>query len=237
MIELPESTLADIRKHASEEYPRECCGVVIVFKGRYRYIACRNVAEDNNNFIIYSEDLVSAEEQGEVLLIVHSHCNIPPVPSQADLVGCEVSQVPWLIVNWPTGAINIIEPKGYKAPLIGREFSHGVLDCYSLVKDYYKEILNIELNSYWRDNQWWHKGQNLYLDNADSGGFVQVNTPETHDVVLMSVSSEVPNHAAIWLGDGTIMHHQTNRLSSRDVYGGWYRKITTHFFRHRSFIK
>ena len=36
------------------------------------------------------------------------------------------------------------------------------------------------------------------------------------------------------LGDGLILHHLQGRLSSRDVYGGYWQKITTHILRHRT---
>ena len=48
----------------------------------------------------------------------------------------------------------------------------------------------------------------------------------------MQVASPVPNHAAVYLGDGLILHHLQGRLSSRDVYGGYWQKITTHILRY-----
>jgi cell wall-associated NlpC family hydrolase len=48
----------------------------------------------------------------------------------------------------------------------------------------------------------------------------------------MQVASPVPNHAAVYLGDGLILHHLQGRLSSRDVYGGYWQKVTTHALRH-----
>lgn len=230
--------LDDIRAHAAIEYPRESCGVVIVRKGRKKYIPCRNIAETNEHFVIHHDDYADAEDKGAVTMIVHSHPDVPPMPSQADLVGCEKSGLPWLIVNWPTGAVHEFKPSGYVPPLYGREFSHGVLDCYTFIRDYYKEVLSIELPDYERPDNWWLKGQNLYLDNFTGAGFqqVDVNAAREHDMLLMMMSAQVPNHAAILLGDGCIAHHQMLRLSSRDVYGGWYRKVTTHAMRHKSLL-
>lgn len=237
MINLPEDIMAEIKEHVSKDFPREACGVVIVLKGKYRYIPARNIAERNEHFVMHPEDWVLAEDTGTPVMIVHSHPNLPAIPSQADLVGCERTQLPWLIVNWPVGNTYQFSPTGYKAPLIGREFLHGVLDCFTLIQDYYEQEVGIKLETPHRDNDWWHKGQNLYLDNATKWGFVRVDIPKQHDILLMQVSSPVPNHGVIWLGDGKILHHNTNRLSSRDVYGGWYRKITTHIFRHKDLLK
>lgn len=236
-MKLPDTVLADIRAHAERDYPRESCGLVVVKKGKARYLPVRNIAEKNEHFVMHPEDQANAEDAGQVITVVHSHPNLPPLPSQADLVGCESSGLPWLIVNWPTGAIHTFQPTGYTAPLYGRQFSHGVLDCYAFIRDYYAQELATELPDFDRPDEWWLKGQNLYLDGFHAAGFERVDgPPKTHDVLLMRVAAPVPNHGAVYLGDGRIGHHQMGRLSSRDVYGGWYEKVTTHVLRHRSLL-
>lgn len=233
-----EEVLDAIKAHAAQSYPKECCGLVIVYRGKLKYVPCRNMSEANDMFVINHEDYAAAEDAGEILEIVHSHCNIGPQPSQADLVGCEKTNKPWIIVSWPTGQIQRIEPSGYKAPLLGRQFFHGVLDCYSLCRDYYREVLSIDIPDFHRDFEWWLKNQNLYMDNFKLAGFVQVPTEELreHDGIIMQVCSPVPNHAAIYIGDNKIIQHVMNRISSRDVYGGWYRKCTVAVVRHRSLM-
>jgi cell wall-associated NlpC family hydrolase len=52
----------------------------------------------------------------------------------------------------------------------------------------------------------------------------------------MQVASPVPNHAGVIDADGHLIHHCHGRLSSRDVYGGYWRHVTTHVLRHRSLI-
>lgn len=234
MAELSPTLMQSIREHAEHDFPRESCGLIMIVKGRRRYFPCRNIAEKNEHFVIHPDDLIAAEDAGTLAMVVHSHPNVAAVPSQADLVGIERSGVPWLIINIPTGEHTVTAPTGYQPPLIGREFLHGVLDCYELIKDYYRIELGIGLPAPQRDDEWWLKGQNLYLDNFESADFERVAIPRQHDVLLMQVASSVPNHGAIFLGDGCILHHQMCRLSSKDVYGGWYRKITTHILRHRS---
>ena len=235
MIELSAPLLAEIRAHAELDYPRESCGLVVVRKGRKRYMPVRNVAERNEHFVMHPQDQADAEDAGEVLLVVHSHPNLPPVPSQADLVGCEASGLPWLIVNWPTGTTHQFAPSGYVAPLYGRQFSHGVLDCYAFIQDYYRQELGIELPDFERPDEWWLKGQDLYQDGFAAAGFERVTGPmQAHDVLLMRVASPVPNHGAVFLGGARIGHHQMGRLSSRDVFGGWYEKVTVATLRHRS---
>lgn len=104
------------------------------------------------------------------------------------------------------GGVVEIEPCGYEAPLVGRPFSHGHLDCIQLVNDYYKRELGIILPNFERHDGWWDDGRSdLYTEGFPKAGFVRVDgEPRKHDVLLMQIRSKnrVPNHAAIYLGDG-----------------------------------
>ena len=48
--------LEEIQKHFEEEYPREGCGVIAIVKGEKKWFPCKNVAEEDNDFVISSED-------------------------------------------------------------------------------------------------------------------------------------------------------------------------------------
>ena len=211
---------------AKKEYPREACGLVIIRKGREVFFPCTNISEDIHNFIISGEQYAEAEDTGEVVGIFHSHCNKSPHPSVADLTSCEKTNKKWYIFGVPSHTWNEFEPKGFAPPLIGREFTHGVLDCYALVRDWYKVEMNLDLPDFVREDGWWIKGQNLYLDNFAKAGFVETDKLEYGVGLLMQINSPVVNHAAVYIGENQIIHHMFNRLSSRDVYGGMYRKNT-----------
>lgn len=226
-----------VRLHAAREQPRESCGVLLIAAGRERYLPCRNMADGANHFIINPSDWARAEDRGEIVAVVHSHVGTPPLPSMADRVQCEQTGLPWIIVNWPTGSVNEFKPERYEAPLVGREFCHGVLDCYSLVRDYYKQECRIELPDFDRDELWWEKGGDLYLDNFETAGFVEVFDPlKKHDVILMQVASSRVNHSAVYLGDAVILQHLMKRLSSRDIYGGYWQKCTRKIVRHQTLL-
>lgn len=232
--------IPEILKHAQENIDVEVCGVVVIFKGREKYIRCRNISEtdSSDHFILHPEDYAKAEDMGEVTHIVHSHPKTNPNPSEADLVGIEKSGLPWIIVNPRTEQYTVTKPSGYTAPLIGRQFVHGTLDCYALVKDYYKETLNIELPEIFRQDDWWHKGQSLYRDNFEKAGFIEVDISgvRKHDCFIISNGSTEPNHAAVYLGDGKILHHVQGRLSSIDVFGGFWLQNTWKTVRHKNLV-
>ena len=230
-----ERTLTDILGHAKREAPRECCGVVIIRHGKERYWPCRNVSSGADQFHLEPRDYAEAEESGDVIAIAHSHVNSSPEPSQADLVSCEATGLPWIIVNVPVGTHYILEPSGFEAPLVGCQFSHGVNDCYSLIRRYYQRTLGIVLPDYERRDDWWHGDEDLYRDNFAAAGFsvIEESALRPHDVILMQLCAPKTNHGAVYLGDSLILHHPMNRLSGRDPYGGFWQKISTHWLRHK----
>lgn len=227
--------LPAVQAHAAECAPRECCGVAVVRKGKLRYFPCRNLhAGAGDVFAIDPADYAAAEEAGTVVAVVHSHVGLPPAPSMADKVGIEDTGLPWLIVNHPVGTWTLTAPEGYAAPYVGRPFVHAVLDCYTLIRDWYARERGIALPDYARADRWWEKGGDLYRQNFADAGFVEIAERELQpgDVILMQAMAPVTNHGAIYLGGNLILQHVMGRLSSRDVWGGAWRKSATHFLRY-----
>ena len=223
-------------KHAKEQDPKESVGVLIIIKGKEQYYPCNNLSTYSQQcFILDPEDYVKADALGEITAIVHSHPVTPPSPSQADKVSCEQSGLKWHIVNPKTETWGYCEPTGYKPPLIGRQWVWGVTDCWSLVRDYYKEQHNIQLLDYQRPTT-----PQDFLDNplfeqyAERTGFRELNKDEKlqkGDVLLMSILHPTLNHVAIFLGDD-ILHHLADRLSTREPYNEWLLKCTGKRYRY-----
>jgi len=222
----------DAERDARDAYPREACGLVVVARGREIYHPCRNVAAGVQHFEIDPADYAEAEDSGTIVGVFHSHPDGTEAASEPDRVGCESSGVPWHILAWPENRWGTIVPSGYAAPLIGREFHHGTLDCYGLIRDWYRIERGVVLSDFQRLNDWWHQGGDLYRAHFAEAGFEAGADLHPGAVLLMQVASPVPNHAAIYLGDDIILHHLHGRLSSRDVYGGFWRKVTTHVLRY-----
>jgi proteasome lid subunit RPN8/RPN11 len=227
----------EILAYAQACDPKEMCGLIHVVKGRKRFYACANIAETpDEHFVLDPADYAAAEDLGEIVAVVHSHPTSRPVASAADQLSCNATGLPWIIVNPKTEEWGGCEPKDFELPYVGREFVFGVVDCYSLCRDWYKREFGLELADFPRRDRFWERGENLYVDGYKSQGFRKVPFEELQygDAILMQLGADLPNHGAIYLGDQQILHHVQGRLSSRDVYGGYYVKSTAMVLRHES---
>lgn len=242
---LTKTIKAAINAHAKECYPRESCGVIV----NGEYIPCTNISPDDAQFEIDVIDLVGAEKEGKIQAYVHSHPDGTTAPSQPDRVQMNLHGLPWVITNGSEMAIH--EPDGYQAPLLGREYHHGLLDCYSLGQDYYQRELGITLNDYKRDDEWWENKDHdpLYLENFKKEGFVEVDTIQRHDTILCRLGRTAHiNHALIFIGDGRlksertddvvgndlVLHHPYGRESLREIFGEQWQRRAAMIVRHKS---
>ena len=222
--------------HAKIEDPKECVGLLLNIRGKEKYFPCRNLSMTAHQcFIIDPEDYVRADNIGEIKAIVHSHPVTPPFPSEADKLGCEQSKLPWHIVNPKTEQWGYYEPCGYKPPLKGRPWVWGVTDCWSLVRDFYKEEIGIELLDYERPvTPQEFNDVPLFERYAERTGFKELDPSETlknGDILLMSIMYNTLNHVAIFL-DGDVLHHLTDRLSCKEPYSAWLQKCTGKRYRY-----
>lgn len=228
---ITEQLKIEILAHAKKSEPQESCGFVVSGQDEFFYYPCENVAGDPESFFeIAPEAYIQTESLGEIVAIVHSHPNGEPVLSIADRQMQDLSQSDWWLVC--NGELHIF-PK--IQPLIGREFIHGTTDCYSIYKDFYY-LAGLDMDEFKRQDYWWEKGENLYLENIEGQGFERLPEDaelQIGDVILMQVGASVPNHAGIYIGNQMVLHHSPNRLSKRDLYDGYWFKHTHSIWRYK----
>ncbi|MDO5650575.1 MAG: Mov34/MPN/PAD-1 family protein [Moraxella sp.] len=258
-MKLTKTLKTAISTHAKTAYPAECCGLIVQIHGKPTYQPCINIAlTPNDQFEIDPADWVRLSELGEIQAIVHSHPNGSAEPSEVDRAQMGVHGMDWVICGYGVHSdeqeyceIKRHKPTSYLSPLVGREYYHGVQDCYSLVRDYYQRELDIDLPDFARNENWWEDENHepLYQNNFEKAGFVQVHDLQKHDVILCRVGrTEHINHALVWLGDGSlnsepvapvvgdslILHHPHGALSRREVFGDSWRRRVSMVVRHRS---
>jgi len=266
------------KSHAISVYPQEACGFVVgdemdgaKIDDNFRainckfmntqYIPCTNIAQiPETTFEIDPITYVTAQEQGTLLAVLHSHISVKredgtyeeasDYPSALDMKSQQASDVPWGIGVCREDFCTDPAYFGDMLPipnLIGRPFRHGVTDCFSLIRDCYrlgKEGMAEQGVPDWpydpftledmpRDFEWWKHGENHYIDNFVQRGFAVISQEEARvgDGFLMSIYSPVPNHGGIYLGDGLGLHHLQWQVSRRESLHLWQRKIT-HWLRY-----
>lgn len=220
----------DIKQHALDEFPRECCGIVKAAE----YVPITNVDADPTNGFTLSRDEMALHDSDEILAIVHSHTvrdpremlivgNTPDCPSHADMVAQKSWNIPWGIVV--TDGTNARDPfywgdgADLTDPLVGRIFRHGVFDCYSIIRGWYWQNKGVVLEDHPRGDNWWKNGGDLYLENYFNTGFVSTsfNKVQVGDVLLFQVLSKTVNHAGVYIGNNLFVHHPnaSNSLTTR----------------------
>ena len=225
-------------QHAKKDDPNESVGLLVNKKGKKLYFPCNNLATDaKNTFILDPSDYIKAEKKGDIIAVIHSHPATPPLATQADKVSCENTGLPWHIVNPKTEQWGYVEPSGYEAPLLGREYVWGVTDCWSLVRDWYKKEKDIILRDWQRPTTPEEFLNNPMFDRcAWRTGFRELRRDEklkNGDLLFMSILRKGLNHVAIFI-DGDVLHHLSDRLSCREPYNEWLLKCTGKRLRYAS---
>lgn len=256
----------DAKAHARAQFPKESCGVI----AGGVYYELKNVAdhpstheEDNEHcdcqLCSFRIDPAAyapfaAGSAGELQFIVHSHPNGPFYPSRADMESQAQTNVPWAILALDEERVGNPIMWGDDlpiAPLVGREFMHGVHDCYSLIRDAYRlgkdelakqNVLDwpfepLKLMDMPRQDSWWDGDADLYMENFVKAGFRQITVDEARpgDVFLMKIRSSKFNHGGLLINDGLVLHHLPSRLSRREPAGLWGRQAGV-WLRHQGYL-
>ncbi len=231
---LSDDNLKEFIKKARDHATLETCALILETHSTHELFFCENVSNEKDSFIINPLEYLKAQAIGKVVGVVHSHVDGPDEFSQSDIHSSERTGLPFYLYNIESK--NLIEyiPMKFRGPLIGRDWVHGINDCFTLIKDYYKQHLFIDLKDMYRAPYWWEQTSNLYMLNFSDYGFRVVKTPQVNDIALCKVGSPVPNHGAIVLDNNYILHHFYKHLSCTEVFGMLWRKSAKLFLRHES---
>ena len=234
------------REEAAAQYPNEACGYVVKQGKKQCFVPCSNTAANPSyEFQIDTDEYHRASEIGEIVGVWHSHSDKTNLPSEMDLIECENSELPWFITavtyndidGFVFSETNVIEPNGYVMDYLGRPYHYGIIDCYSLVVDYYRQEVGIKVAklSENRNARFWEGDdpKPLMEEAYVKLGFDQLfkEEPQVGDLFLIQTGSKVANHVAIYIGGDMILHHCEDRLSGRTIYGGYWAKHTVKHLR------
>lgn len=226
--------------HCQSRFPQEACGFVVEIGGKETWVPCENKDHDPENFFTISPvDFVKASDVGKIKAVVHSHTIHPTAFSDDDRKMQAKMGVPWMLVGLMKGEPEVIWLRESKinTPLYGRTYAWGIHDCYSFIRDYYTDVVGIDIPDFERAERFWERGEDLYRNHFAEAGFVEINDPkdiQLHDVFIISLGgTSIPSHGAIYIGGNAIGHHLPNRLSCKEVYGRFYQSRTVLRLRHK----
>lgn len=230
----PEQIVAAL-EHAEACQPLESCGVV----ADGDFLAVANKATRYDTFVMDMKAYCTIAREHSIEAIVHSHVYAMPTASDADRAMCEATGKPWLIVSWPLGTHAVIEPTGWRAPLIGRKWAWGTHDCFGCIRDGLKDYSGIAIPDFDRRWKWWEEGEDIIAEQFEGAGFVPVSGQWQHcDVIGMKIwPSRVVNHLGLFLHPDVILHHPLGKLSVREVYGGVWQQATELHLRHKDLLQ
>jgi proteasome lid subunit RPN8/RPN11 len=85
-VVIPETIRAQLRQHAADEAPNECCGLIVFRGGRAeRYVRGRNRLASPYRYELEIDPTVwFLEDDGYELAVFHSHPETEPIPSRTD---------------------------------------------------------------------------------------------------------------------------------------------------------
>ena len=222
----PRQAIADFKTHALREYPKEACGFIVSGE----FIAVENAAVNpEDTFLMTPQAWGAAQTHGKIEAVVHSHPDGIDAPSRADMEQQIATALPWGICIATKDDVGdpfffggqlpiepILLPSG--APNPKRFFRHGVWDCYSLIRDYYRLHMGVALREFPRDWEWWCGDDAMYEAGFPLAGFktIQLSMIKEGDVLLGRTSSSMKqvNHGGVYIGGPyqQFVHHLTGAL-------------------------
>ena len=247
-----------MRRDALEAHPRAVCSGVFGAGDNPVLLPVKEVASSSRAAFHVENAVIQrlAASAGPLRAIVYSHpsereSDVAPVlftPSAAEMRWQLSAAVPFIVlVTSPTRVADLFwfGDQCPIPPLLNRAFRHGVADCYSLVRDWYRLKNELTIAEYPRDWNWWNSGRggpDMYENGFAEAGFHDIDRKDVveGDTVLFRIRSRVTNHAGIVLEGGRLLHHigfrspiDTARRSHVARLDRWAR-YATHWLRHES---
>ena len=231
----------------------EICGVIL---SNGEIVQMNNVApEPQHNFIIEQSEFELVADSA--VATYHSHCldSQPAVLSPNDIANSKALKLPYVLYHTLFEQWDCYNPNDiYPYPLIsnpwlpkelayylGWKFDYNRSDCYTLVRSYYKGMLNVNLPDFPRNaiTETTSPDWDMFADSFEKAGFRKLETDEplqANDIILMCISGTQTHHSAILLDpkNGKALHNLgEGRMSEFFMYGGYWETATRFVCRYK----
>jgi proteasome lid subunit RPN8/RPN11 len=223
-----------IKEHSLRESPREACGLITRKQGVLSAHEALNNSEDIHRFRINAFDYVRASGEGQIVAVYHSHQKGYNF-SELDKLNSQTHELIYILYCLENNSFLTYDPKNEFNNYIGKDFKWGTSDCFTLVRDFYKEELNIDIGDYPREDGWEKKFGPLFDKYFEKENFKEIKNLKKYDGILFRTRKDGPSvHCAVYLGEGLMLHQPRNTISRIDEYDERFKKITSKIVRHVS---
>jgi len=246
-MELTDSQKNKIKEQSLDEAPKECCGVI--FKdGSMK--SCANKSNYPLESFAIRFDQFEDSELDNLAAFYHSH----PGDAEFSLIDkyyAHKRNLPSFIYDVKNDKFNEYKPNGFfELPLIGRDFLANEVDCITLVIDYYKRNLNLEIPDiqhpvrqvepedwvkhpeFWKYNR---RTNEYFVELFEERGFVRVQNLKKYDLILSDNGLiKAFSHCAVVIEDDQIIHHPYPARSEIQTLSYFNQKSRVAHMRHKS---
>jgi len=223
-----------IKEHASKSPDEEVCGLILSIGENFLIFKCENISFNKKEHSILNPlDYIKAEKIGNIVGTYHSQKNNEP--SLIDNLTSDNHNIFSIVYCWESEKFYLIKPQ--LISYLYKNFEIGKYDCFTLIKNYYHQQLNISLNDYKREEGWYLNTPKLISDSFNKEGFMIVDKKDRklHDVLLFGKDFDNLYHMGIFLRNNMFIHHPRNLKSVIEDLGHWESKLIL-TIRHKSLL-
>tara|TARA_Y100000004_G_C8862084_1_gene389527 strand:- start:221 stop:964 length:744 start_codon:yes stop_codon:yes gene_type:complete len=227
---LTEDIKNSIKSHALEKAPEECCGLIFDDGVKMNSFKCKNDAQNPLvNFSINPIDYLKCSYRGNIVATYHSHKN-NDMFSYLDKENSINHRLDYVMYNIKSNSFHHYDYKKNKIFYLNIPFQVGKNDCFTLVRNYMKENLSVELpeeviRAYKKGSE--KKDLQKSIDliekvslDYDERKFFKVKIEnksdlKENDIVVLGLKGK-PMHLGVFLGNGLILHHPRNKFATSE---------------------
>jgi len=232
----------NIEEIANLNPDEETCGFLILNQlSEVEVIQAKNTHINKKKYFkISCDEFLKITQEHNVLAIFHSHPSKTEAPSSFDKICAKELCLPFIIYGLKTKKFFLHFPETCDAEnIFGRMYVEDLHECTCLVRDYYKQILDIDISG-WIKNYCIPrepKKANELLEKVFKKNLIEVNKdPRTHDILVFKFSENRTLHAGVYLGNESFVHQPEGQISSRRFLDGRWQDKIYKIYRHPDFV-
>jgi hypothetical protein len=229
-----------LREHVENSGERMVCGLM-VYMGRGNVIFKPAINASVTPTLSSEVSVQDLDEVGQSCEVVRVVCCLDDSKYEDISYYQKLSDRDKLVYNLcflPSNKLAVVSPDGKFDDYEGRPYILGRYDCYTLVRDYFIKTLGIYLNDYSRDPREHNRNQGMIVQHMHDEGFIRVknNDVKPGDFLILSFEERSSGHAAVYVGEGRILHHNAPRKSCYEIYDDTLKSCTKSVWRHKKLM-